>query len=367
MIDCLTSDFGRVIINLRVRRAKVRGKEKIQMVKQLASPIKFQTRCGKAIEQFLSEHEKKSKKTKYSYKGDIKKFLKEVYGESTATITEEDLNLLDFDSFSDYINSIKGSNSTVNRHTSTIRSLMGHLKDRNFITADIGYLNTIKLKRNNSKRIDIMTREIVLNYINIAEKEKNHAEKKQKLIMFAVDTALRLEDYLEMEWNQFSPQEEWVIVKGYGKGGKLWIEKISYDVYNSLLEMRLADETKVFAPLNEKNIWDMMNRIKLVLGYNDRAYSFHSFKKTSVTFTYRLTGDILEAMKKGKHSNIETTRIYLEEEDYGMTGMFSLGEHDPDLYKKIPYEELLAALKEMNKDTLHLLNIKIDNLQKRHN
>lgn len=335
------------------------------MVLKLDSTVKFQTKCGKAIDQFLEEQHKKSKNTERSYRGDIEKFLHSVYEKTIDSITVEELDCLDFDSFSRYINTLKGSNSTVNRHTSTIRTMMGHLKKRNILESEIGYLDLIKLKRNNSKRIDVMPREIVLNYISEANKEKNYPEKKQNLIMFAVDTALRLEDYLEMKWDQFSPQEEWVIVKGYGKGGKPWIEKISFNVYNSLLEMRQGNESKVFAPLSEKNVTDMMNRIKEKLGYQERAYSFHSLKKTAVTFTYRLTGDILEAMKKGKHNNMETTRIYLEEEDYGMTGMFSLGDHDSDLYKKISHEELLVALNELNKDTLHLLNIKIGSIKQR--
>lgn len=336
------------------------------MVKNLASTIKFQTKCGKAIDQFLNERYKRSKNTAQGYRGDIEKFLKEVYEKTIDTITVEELDCLDFDSFSEYINSITGvSNSTVNRHTSSIRTMMNNLKKRNILESDVGYLDLISLKRNTSKPIDVMPREVVLNYITEADKEQNYPEKKQNLIMFAVDTALRMEDYLEMKWDQFSPQEEWVIVKGYGKGGKPWIEKISYKVYSSLLNMRQGNESKVFSPLSEKNVTDMMNRIKGKLGYTDRAYSFHSFKKTAVTFTYRLTGDILEAMKKGKHSNMETTRIYLQEEDYGMTGMFSLGDHDSDLYKKITHEELLMALGELNKDTLHLLNIKIDNLKKK--
>lgn len=335
------------------------------MVQNLASTIKFQTKCGKAIDQFLNEQHKQSKNTARNYKSDIEKFLKDVYEKTIDTITVEELDCLDYDSFSEYINSVTGSNSTVNRHTSTVRTLMSYLKARSILTSEVGYLELIKLKRNNSKRIDVMPKEIVLNYISEANKEKNHAEKKQNLIMFAVDTALRLEDYLEMKWDQFSPQEDWVIVKGYGKGGKMWIEKISYNVYNSLLKMRKGNESMVFSPLSEKNVVDMMNRIKERLGYQERAYSFHSFKKTAVTFTYRLTGDILEAMKKGKHSNMETTRIYLEEEDYGMTGMFSLGDHDTELYKKITHNELLMALGELNKDTLHLLNIKIDSLKKK--
>lgn len=337
------------------------------MVQQLASPIKFQTKCGKAIEQFLLDKEIQSKNTARGYRSDIENFLYTVYdGRTINTITTEELDILDYDIFFNYTRSFEDvSNGTINRHISTVRSLFKQLKRRKFLESDITYLDEIKLLPKDSIRIEGMTREVVLNYIEGAAKlEKNHSLAKQNLIMFAVDTALRLEDYLDLKWTQFTPQDEYVSLRGYGKGNKEWLEKISYDVYNSLLELN-EGQSKVFAPLNEKNVTDMMRRLKTQLGYEDRAYSFHSFKKTGVTFTYRLTGDAIATMKKAKHSNFETTLNYIEEIDYGMTGMFSLGDHDPDSYKKITHEELLTALNEMNKDTLHLLNIKISNLQKR--
>lgn len=332
----------------------------------------MRTKAGRTIEQFLQECKKKSEDTEINYRGDIRRFLDIVYDKTIDTITFEELDCLDFDIFTEYINKDFGklSNNTINRHTSSIKELMRHLKKRGFVDpetggvhlADIAYLDLITMMPDDSKRIEHMSKEVVMRYIDEAGRERHNALAKQHIIMLAVDTALRLEDYLALEWSQLSPQEDGVILTGYGKGNKRWIEKISHDVYKSLLELKVNQEmgeTKVFAPLSRKNVTDMMTRFKSVLGYQDRRYSFHSFKKTAVTFAYRLTGDILEAMKKGKHSNVKTTMTYVEEVDYGITGMFSLGSHDDDLYKRVSHEELLAALDELNKDTLFLLNLKL--------
>lgn len=324
----------------------------------------LQSKCGRVIEQFLAEHGKRSKRTEMSYRGDISKFLDAVFQKTISTVMYVEIEHIDFELLTEYFNNeFKGmSNNTKNRHLRSIKSLLRHLKARDVISMDIDFLDLISTFRNDAHRIEAMPREVVLQYIEEAGKERFNSDVKQTLIMLAVDTALRVEDYLQMEWSQFSPQDDGVILAGYGKGGKRWIEKISYEVYNEILKLKEVQEegeTKVFAPLSEKNIYDMMTRLRKNLGYEDRNYSFHSLKKTGVTFAYRLTGDILEAMKKGKHSNIETTQIYLEEFDYGITGMFSIGEHDSELYKKASHEELLRALGEMNQDMLHLLNIKL--------
>jgi len=317
------------------------------------------------VRQFLAEAEKRSVNTARGYETDISKFIKATFGKSIEIITVEDFESIDYNIFAHYIESIKkSSNSTVNRSISTIRTLMKYLKARSVIKRDIAYLDLIKLKKNKSVRIDIMPRQVVLNYISEAGKERNHARMKQCLIILAVDTALRLEDLLEIEWSQFSPREDDVVMRGYGKGGD-WLEKINYNVYEQLLELKVEGQRKVFAPLSEKNVQDMMNRIKKNLDYQESSYSFHSFKKAAVTFTYRITGDFLEAMKKGKHANPETTMIYLEEENYGATGMFSLGEFDSETYKNIAHEDLLKVIGEMNKDTIHLLNIKATRMKEK--
>lgn len=341
-------------------------------VKEKKSKVeKMQTKCGRVIEQFLAECKQKSKSTEINYRGDLNRFFNMVYdGRTIHTITFEELDCLDYEILTQYKdNGFEDlANTTANRHISSIKALMRYLKARNCLESDIAYLDLVSLLPSRPQRIEGMPRNVVLRYIGEAGREKFNAEVKQALIMAAADTALRLEDYLELEWSDFSPQEDGVVISGYGKNNKRWIEKITYDFYNEeilpLKQNQEYGEKRVFAPLNRKNVTDMMTRFKTTLGYEDRSYSFHSLKKTGVEFAYRLTNDIMEAKKKGKHENIQTTLIYLEEANYGITGMFSLGVHDAKLYEKVSHEELLKAVGELNADTIHLLNIKIKSLQK---
>lgn len=331
---------------------------------------RLRTKCGYAIEQYLLECRKQSERTEMNYRGDIERYLERVFNKSIDTVTFEELECVDYDIFTQYINNeFEGlANSTINRHTSSIKALYRHLKMRNLIQSNITFLDLIALLPNDSERIMRMPIEVVEEYIEEARHEKFDAYPKQMLIKLAADTGMRLSEYLNMEWSQFHPEGNVVTITGYGKGNKRFTEKISLDFYNELLNIKKYQkmgEKKVFSMLTDRKVKGMMTRIKENLGYHDRAYSFHSLKKTAVTFAYRLTNDILEAQRKGKHTKLETTRDYLEDVDYGITGMFSLGDFDSELYNKVTHDELLEALNNMNKDMLHLLNIELNNKKKK--
>lgn len=338
---------------------------------------KMQTRCGYAIEQFLQEYRKKSANTEANYRGDISRFLERVFNKTIDTITFEELDCLDFDSLTQYINNeFEGmSNNTSNRHLSSIKAVYRHLKKRgegnnNFLKSEITYFDLVEMLPNDSERIMRMPKEVVDEYIEEAGHERFDAFPKQMIIKLAADTGLRLSEYLDLRWSQFHPEGSVVVMTGYGKGGVRFSDKISVELYNELLKLKSYQEygePRVFSMLTERKVKGAMTRIKKNLGYDDRAYSFHSLKKTAVTFAYRRTGDILEAQRKGRHSKLETTRDYLEDVDYGITGMYSLGNFDDELYKKASHEEIMKVLEGMNKDMLHLLNIGIVNLRKQNN
>lgn len=336
---------------------------------QLAKVSKFQTKCGSVIEDYLDERKKHSEDAERSVRSDIGRFLKEEFSKTIDTITSEELDLVDYEILMSYRGKMYGSvaNTTINRHISSIRTIYKHLKSRNILESDISYLDTIKNLPKKSKLIEYMPMSIVEEYIAEAGKDLNDAKEKQELIMLAVDTALRLDELLELELNQFTIDGEEVLIKGYGKGNKEFTDKISLERYNALLgimEEGYSQNSKVFSTLTVKKVTDMMSKIKKTLGYEGREFSFHSFKKTAVTNVYRLTGDILEAQKKGRHSSLDTTRLYLQDLEYGITGWYSLGDVDTELYKKASHEELMEALGEMNRDFLHLLNIKLNSKKK---
>lgn len=147
--------------------------------------------------------------------------------------------------------------------------------------------NYLERKKNSQS----MTKEVVLSFISEAAKEQHSSKAKQYLIMFAVDTALRMEELLSIRFDQFKVHEDFVEFEVMGMKNRKITEKISHEMYSELLELKNEDnDLKVFAELSGKNVSDMMIRISRNLGYSDDQYTFHSFKKTAVSFSYKMTG-----------------------------------------------------------------------------
>ena len=333
---------------------------------KISSITPFQTDCGKAVERFLTGLHMQAPNTAVAYRGDITRFFNEVFnGRTINTIRGEDLEKLNFDTLFDYQYSLhkKVSNSTTNRHLSSIKSLIEHLKSVNIIKTEIGYLDSFKRLPEKTSSYKHMTREIVEEYMNESQFEMHDAEQKRILIMTAVDTALRQAELLALEWDHFFPDgDKHYRIEGRGKGNKPFKERISKDLYDIISTLKIEGQSKVFT-LERHNIQDMMNRLSKRLGYENRGYVFHSFKKSAVSFTFDKTGSIPQAMKKGKHVRPETVMIYLEERDDGLLGMFSSeAEVDDNLYKEVSHEALLKGLSKMDKNTLLILNLKLNEI-----
>lgn len=321
----------------------------------------FQTKSGKAIEYFLSEKGKRSEDTAKSYRGDIKAFLSDVYGKQINTITDVELESLDYDSFKTFLDTFykAQSNSKFNRMASSIKSLYKYLNKMKAIQTDMQFFDLIEKLPNDAKSYEAIPMEVVAQYIEATRFEKNDQAQKKMIIKAAVETGLRESELLNWEWSNFKVDGEKVLIKGMGKGNKKYTEVISKDFYNELLTLKTEKNKKVFT-LSRKNIHDMMARLKKQLRHDDRNYTFHSFKKTAVTNTYKITGSITDAQRKGKHTRLETTQLYLEEEELKMTGYYSLeGKINHNLYKEVPYEVLIQALSGMQKELLFSLNMKL--------
>lgn len=329
----------------------------------LATITQFQTKAGKAIEDFLSEKGKRSADTETAYRGDITLFLEVVYGKGINTITAEELELLDYDTFKQFLDSFynKKSNNAINRYASSIKSMYRELNIRKVITTDLKLFDLINALPSNANSYESIPMEVALQYIEAVRFEKHKVEEKQMVIKMAIELGLRESELRNLEWSQFKPDGDRVFVYGIGKGNKKYTEVISREFYNELLEIKVEGQSKLFT-LTKKNIIDMMTRLKKYLGHEDRNYVFHSFKKTAVTNTYKFTGSMTDAQDKGKHTYLTTTQLYLEDEETKMTGYFSLeGKLDHERYKKVSHEELLQALQSVNKEFLFQLNFKLSN------
>ena len=335
------------------------------MVRALNSNVtQLRTKCGKTIEQFLNEHSKGSTATERCYRGDITRFLAEVFHNKTIDmITSEELDTLDYEMLTEYIETFTvEKNTTKNRHIGTIKEMYKYLKGRNILQSDISYLDLVKSFNDDSEEIEAMPIDVFYEYIEEAGKETHNAEVKTMLLKLAADQGVRLGALLNLTWSSFIQKDDGVVIKGLDKGNKKFIKVMSFEMYEDLLKLRGDSpvHSKVFTPLSAKNVTDMMIRIRKKLGYEERGYSFHSLRKTSITFEHRFNGgDVLETQRFSGHSNTNMLQTYVDEIGRGVRGMLSLGNYDKDAYKKVSHDELLEVIEELSSDIKHLINAKI--------
>lgn len=332
------------------------------------------------IEEFLLDKGKRSKKTSECYRGDINKLAKEMFGYSHYKyIRKQDFEAMGVDDLIQYFDachqelkidkSRKYANSTINRRMSSLKSLLGYLVARKKIKYEINDLMILlKSLPDNGIMIDVLSEEDANRCVDFF-KTLPMGNILHIIGKLALDTALRANELLTLEWNQFTIFDDKVVVKSRGenrgKGNKSWEDEISLDLYNEILKLKEDDNKKVFN-ISYAMIAKSMNITTKALNLRDKKYTFHSFRKTSITHTFNVTGgDIIAAKEKANHSNIGTTTRYIKPKNYGMTGMFSLrGKMNNNLYKTVSHEELICALDKMDKGLLFQLNKELLNSSK---
>lgn len=331
---------------------------------------------SKEVEQYLTQRKQRNKNTYRNYQVDIEHFFQTIFGKHYSLVSVEELNngktdldglMLYFDGLYDMKKKNGKSmfaNGTINRKQASIKSLLRFLKVKKVYAHDLSELDVITNLPKDTKNIEILNFETSMKYADwIRVNEVNKGEEKYLIIKLAIDSGLRAVELLSLKWNQFVIESDCVVMNGIGKNNKKWLEKISINFYKEIEQLKGNSDT-VFS-LSYNDLVRMMNRAKKAFGDTGRPISFHSFKKCSVSNTYRLTGDILEAQRKGRHASLDTTRIYTEALDYGITGLISLGDNIPnDLYKTIDRDTLVKAIELMNKDFVFILNHKLNELKK---
>jgi integrase len=328
---------------------------------------RLQTEINEVYEQiqmFLRKKGLKSEKTAVNYEKDIKDFFKLVRGKQLNELNKNDIQvtLEDFDRFIlEMVDSEKYENATINRKVIAVKRLLRTLH-ANKLVNDISYFSEIERLPENVKGYGALSVDEVLRLAELALKEREKGKIKHYLILFALDTCIRKSALLNLKWSDFDEREDGVIVKVVDKGNSQFRQKISKEFYYELLTIKNGSEY-VF-PMDRKTVDRMMKRLVSQMDeLKNRNIVFHSIRKAGVTFQYRLTGDLTQAKKAANHKKIETTLIYIQEQDYGITGAVSSSQNvDLDLYKKVPYEVLLAATEQMKNDYKIILNMKINEI-----
>lgn len=333
-----------------------------------------------AVEQYLNQKKQRNKNTYRNYQTDIEHFIFTVFGKHYSLVSIEEFNSskTELDGLMQYFDSLYDmkkengnrlfANGTINRKQASVKSLLKFLKVKKVYHQDLTELDSITNLPKTTKNIEYISFENAMKYAEwFKNNEVNKSKEKYIITRLAIDIGKRVTELLTLKWNQFSVESKYVLVSGIGKGNQKWTEKISLKFYEEILELK-GDSNKVFTLSYSSDIVRMVNRAKKALGDADRAISFHSFRKCSLTNTYRLTGDILEAQRKGNHKSLDTTKLYVETEDYGMTGLISLGGSvTNDLHRTTDNDTLMEAIESMNKDFIFILNYKINEIEKSKN
>jgi len=329
----------------------------------------------KEIEEFLFYHKKNSVATYNSYKSDIKRLAQTLFDrEHYKHISKEQIQGFSVSDLVHYFDMCYlevdedgenlYTNSTVNRWISSLRSLIKFLEGRKHIKYDIHELNErLKKLPDDSIAIDVLSNEDTdrcLEYF----KTLKLGEVMYNLGNLAVDTGLRLNELLTLEWNQFTTLSEDEVQissrgKNRGKGNKSWNKIISTEVYEELFKLKKEGNTRVF-DIGRSTVAKYMNETVTHLGLNKegKKYTFHSFRKNSVTHIYKTHGnDIIAAQNWANHGSPSTTARYIKSNQLGMAGRKSLADKvDEQAYMKVSHEQLLSTLSEMDESILYNLN-----------
>jgi integrase len=322
------------------------------------------------IQRFLYRKGLDSENTKLAYEKNIKRFFEFVKGKELQFLTKKDIQL-SLDDFEDFVEHLKEecklNPKTINQHTTSVKELIRYLsskKDsqgRKFIE-DVSYLEAskqIRLKENKNKRGVLSVNE-VFDMADLVLKEREKGEIKRLLILFSLDTCIRLSAARNLKWTDFEEREMDVLVTYVDKGNKDFRPKISKKFYNDLLSIKQEDNEIVF-DISESSVEGMMKRLKESMFIpTSRKISFHSFRKAGAVFQYRITGDIMMAKAALGHSNVNTTMDYLEDEKEGILGaVSSAGNLNLNAYKEVSHEDLLKTIDQLPKNLKYILSIKL--------
>lgn len=330
----------------------------------------FNTEVYDHIKMFLKGHERESTNTSIAYEGDIRQFFLKERNKDIEHLNREDLifTYKEFFGYQSYlIDKLRVSISTSNRKITAISECMRHLHTQGLVE-DIRFIQ-IKKPTAIANSYDILTREEIeeiSEYVLTSGRRKT-GEIKRLLIRFSFDTCMRLEECLGLKWSNFGDidSDDMVTIKTIAKGKKLIKRKISANLYNELLTLKVEGKEKVFN-IGTATVFRMMEDIRKHLNIDPqkRSIVFHSIRKAGAQWLWEKTRDINQVRRALGHESIETTERYIDkEEDYGVVGAISSEQGvDDHLFEKVDHSELLQAIKSLTKDKQLLINLKLKEL-----
>ncbi|MFF3150587.1 tyrosine-type recombinase/integrase [Streptomyces sp. NPDC057927] len=242
------------------------------------------------------------------------------------------------------------SNSSINRKVTTITQLYKRFHNGKYVS-DLVAFNMVERLKQQDNSYGILAVDEVFTMADIVMTQKTRGRdrrlSKRNLILMSLDTCLRKSAILNIKWSDFSINGDFVEFTAIDKNGAV-NKQIKISFYNQLLAMREieGDNTEYVFNLHPNTVDNMMNWLRNEMELPEsRNIVFHSIRKAGVTFQYRISNDILQAMEAAGHKNVNTTQIYLKSRSYGNLGAVSNSiDEDMDLIKLISHEDLLKTL-----------------------
>jgi integrase len=312
------------------------------------------------IENFLND---KSENTAINYRIDINQFTQFFYGKDLEYILEDELEKIEADDIITYRNWLRGkyANATVNRRINSMKSLFGYLEAGNPLIRK-AIFNVAKSLMENPKSWGTLTWEEAQEMAQLANKLPNGHEF-SVLIEVAVKTCIRLSALLNLRWEQIYDKdqkgEKIKVIETIDKG-QPHLKPISEKVWERI--ETLKGKEKVFANFHPHKVGGHLDQLCKWMNIEDnRNITFHSFKKTGISYVFDTTNDIMLAQQQANHKSSATTmKSYLEhKKDLREIPSYTMGEEITlqDL-ESLTKEQLLKAISQMKSSSkLELLRI----------
>ncbi|MFK3936625.1 tyrosine-type recombinase/integrase [Alkalihalobacillus sp. NPDC078783] len=304
-----------------------------------------------------------SQATKSAYTTDIKQFFSLVKGINNIELIKNSDVQISHDDISNFIKILRFQKqlkeSSINRKLKACKSFYKYLYKKD-IDIDINQkvVSGIETKKADSDSYATINKNHVLEIAEIAKNERRLGKEKKYLILFAFDTALRLQEILEMRTSYFTEfDEETYHFQIIGKGGKRndrYPKKWFIDEICKELNIDIKIDQPLFQ-ISDNAIQDFFTlRLKKQEKYkNMNNVVFHSVRGAGITAFYYNTKDPAATMRYAQHDSFDTTMRYITVAERNYAGSYAmLKEFDMSKLESVSREKLLDLVKELPQDVL---------------
>lgn len=308
--------------------------------------------------------------TRISYEKNIREFFKIVLDKDVEHLTEDDLKLKkrDIINYRTQLINKGNANGTVNQKMSSVKSLFTSLNAEHDVNIAIFNIKRLDDNPNSYGNLSQTEAERFAETAHSTEREKPFLKK--MLILFAIRTSFRIDEILNVKWNDFEYVDGVYKITVVGKRSKINTNSISAKLYNEIAKLKELnkDDSELVFQISENAVNEMMKRLREKLEIKEeRNIVFHSFRKVAIDWELEMTGDIKKAAQQGNHTNIDTTyRHYINKNrDYTQTPGVRM-EEDIDLsfLDQLSIEDFKEFIKQGNfKLQLDIQNFANNNLK----